>query len=77
MSPYRLKPRRSRTRERSEKATQKRLQRKSQQSWQEFGDREVPNGAITISFRLNDYERINERASAAVAQLDELLPGLR
>ena len=48
----------------------------SQQSWQQFGDREVPT-TYNISIHLNDYERINARADEEAAALDELLPGLR
>ncbi|HTU24570.1 MAG TPA: hypothetical protein VMF30_04185 [Pirellulales bacterium] len=50
--------------------------RKSQQSWQEFGDREIPT-TYNIPIRLNDYERTEERAHESVAALDELLPGMR
>ncbi|HEX4144887.1 MAG TPA: hypothetical protein VHY91_15390 [Pirellulales bacterium] len=50
--------------------------RKSQQSWQQFGDREVPT-TYNISIRLNDYERTREKAHESVEELDALLPGLR
>jgi hypothetical protein len=50
--------------------------RKSQQSWQQFGEREVPT-TYNISIHLNDYERTNEKAQAELAALDDLLPGMR
>ncbi len=50
--------------------------RRSQQSWQEFGDREVPT-TYNISIHLNDYERLREKAHDEGAALDALLPGVR
>jgi len=50
--------------------------RQAQQSWQQFGDREVPT-TYNVSIRLNDYERTDQKAREEVAALDALLPGVR
>ena len=55
----RLLPRRSRTRERSAKWPRT-PGAKPQQSWQEFGDREVPT-TYNVSIHLNDYERTERK----------------
>ncbi len=49
--------------------------RKARESWQEFGDRDMPT-TFNVTIHLNDQERFEEKANAAAEELTKLVPGV-